>query len=415
MEKELPLQDPTHVIVKACHGPLTVRTRPERRLMARGKQFTAEIDPETGHCIINSEQDLTIWLPKQAMLTIEHAHGPSMIKGIVGGVYLQQAYDEVLLKNVGETAVAHVHGRLAGSNLNGRLQIEKALGDVQLKNILSFHCKIVEGDISAHYVSGTATIDKSSGDVFLKTVSDAVTVQKAQRDVNLQNIGGLITVADAQGDIRLKDRLPMGKHKLKASGDIIIRWPVNAPLLVDAHAPEIINRLPLENVTKQDGLLNGRLGGGETRLNLKSGHTIVLKPLHTTKWTEEGVPEQDFSIDLDFNIEMEQLGRQMAGLGEQIASEVSNKMTKLTSQLEGQFKALRKKEEAVRRAKQRTDKYMHTPPPPPPPPAQSPTPPPAPATPSPASEAAQLKILEMLEQGKINVDEANALLQAVGE
>ena len=415
MEKELPLNDPTHVVVEVCSGQLTIRTRPERRLMARGQQFTADISDETGHCILKSDGDLNLWLPKDATVTIQKAHGAVLVKGIIGGVYIGQAYGQVHLKNVGETALARVNGRVTGSNLNGRLQVEKAMGDVQLKNVMSVHGKIIKGDFSAHYVSGTVTLDQCWGDAFLRTVSDAVTVQMAKRDVNLQNVGGLITVSEATGDIRVKERLPMGKHVLKANSDIIVRWPVGAPVLIDAHAPEIINRLPLENVTEGDGLLNGQIGGGGARLNLKAGSSIVLKPLHTASWPEEGSEESDFAIDLDFNVEMEQIGRHMAGLGEQIAAEVSNKMAKLTTQLDSQFKALRKKEEAVRRAKQRTENYTaRTPRPPAPPPPPKRPKAAAPAQENGTSDAAQMKILEMLEAGKINIDEAQMLLQALG-
>jgi len=415
MEKELPLNDPTHVVIESCHGKLTIRTRPERRLMARGKQFTANIDEKTGHCMIRSDQDLNLWLPKQTELTIEKAYGSVLVKGISGGVYLRQAHGQVHLKNVGATAIARIHGRLTGSNLNGRLQVEKALGDIQLKNVMGIQCKIVDGDLSAHYVSGEVSIDKCMGDIFLKTVSDGVTIQQSKRDVNLQNIGGIINVYDAAGDVRLKERLPMGKHIINADSDIVIRWPIAAPVLIDAHAPTITNRLPLENVTEEEGLLNGRIGDGNTRLNLKAQSNVILKPLHNSTWTEDNASGEDFTVDLDFNIEMEHLGRHMAGLGEQIAAEVSDKMSKLTTQLEGQFKALRKKEEAVRRAKQRAEKYMQTPVkrPTPPKAPQPPTPPPPPTAPKPPSEMAHLKILEILQQGKISVDEAHTLLQAI--
>jgi hypothetical protein len=69
---------------------------------------------------------------------------------------------------------------------------------------------------------------------------------------------------------------------------------------------------------------------------------------------------------------------------------------------------MRKAEQAMRKAEQRAARESAYRQPTPP------TPPPAPSKPKVDTKAEQLKILKMLEEGTISLDEANTLLEALG-
>jgi hypothetical protein len=276
----------------------------------------------------------------------------------------------------------------------------------------------VHGDFAAYYINGDVQLDQGKGDINLKTVSGDVSINSGSRDVNLRNLGGVCAVQHAHGDIRLKGGLCEGAHTFTASGDIVVRWPANAPIQVVAKAPDVRNRLPLEDLKKLDDGLVGRLGDGNTVVSLTARGRIVLKEgrLVDEKWEND----QKEAFDMDFMTDL-------ANLGERVAAEVNHHMARFGTELETHFgpdfaqnisekvswqaeKAARKAEAAAEKARQyaeretaRAAKYA-----PPPPRARK-----AESTAAKASTEEQLKILRMVEKGTISPDEASTLLTAL--
>jgi hypothetical protein len=250
------------------------------------------------------------------------------------------------------------------------------------------------------------------GDFSLRNVGGDINLGQIHRDVNLRNIGGLVKVANVHGDIRLTGGLAPGKHHLKADGDIVLRWPENAPLHLEATAPKIRNRLNLTDLVEEEGRLTGRIGEGETFLILEANGRIILKDVQPTKeWEDFDGTEFDF----DFS-----------GIGEKISSEIASRMQDFSTRIEHNFgpefaarmeeqalKAAAKAEKAAAKAVQQVEKTArhmrwqndHT--------MWKPATPSAPGKEPQATAEEQLKILKMVEKGIISPDEAGTLLEAI--
>lgn len=220
-------------------------------------------------------------------------------------------------------------------------------------------------------------------------------------------------VGNVLGDIRLLGGLGPFAHSLHAEGDFVLIWPLDAPLLLEAEAPIIDNRLPLLDIHQVAGHLSGRLGDGKTRLAISAGGRLVLKEAQmvSKKWDLGG--EQLFGFDFV---------SELSSLGAKISSEVNEQVARVTSELETNFgpdfvqkmaeQFSQKAEAAAEMARKASEGEF--------PPASTPRPKQAKRS-KPASGAgdsgsnteAQLKILKMVEQGIISPDEANMLLQAL--
>ncbi len=221
-----------------------------------------------------------------------------------------------------------------------------------------------------------------------------------------------------------KGGLSAGEHIFEASGDIVVRWPRNAPLQLVAKASEVRSRLPLEDVKELENSMVGRIGDGDTIVTLIAGGKILLKEgqLIDEKWDNE----QKEAFDMDFMIDL-------AGLGERVSSEVNQSMAKVTQEIEAYFgpefaqnisakvtqqaeKAAQKAEAAAEKARRyaerqamRADRAYR--------PDHFAVPPkryPQPDAPTrKVSSEEQLKILRMVENGTISPDEASTLLEAL--
>jgi len=203
-------------------------------------------------------------------------------------------------------------------------------------------------------------------------------------------------------------------------GKIVVRWPDNAPVIVEASAPAFDIRLPLEDVVEEEGTLTGHIGDGDTLLLMEAKSRIIMKEMDTFSepWGDQFEDQIDFEFDLD-----------LSGLGERISTEINSKLGEFSSQFEEEFgvnfsadveqrvrnaaaRAERAAERAVRQAEKASKKARWQ--------AQrdswsNPAPASRPSAPkeAKATEAEQLKILRMVENGVITPDEAATLLEAL--
>jgi hypothetical protein len=398
-----------------CHGDLLIKGWAESSVLLNGDGYTAE-ESEKG-LVIESSGDLKLFVPANSAINVTEAHGDLAAKNFDGQFLLQHVAGDLAVSNLGPVSVDSANGDVRVQNLTGSLTLGEAMGDLSARNVEGIELTTLYGDFAARNVAGGVQITSVMGDVNLRTVNKDVTIDAGHRDVNLRNMGGRIKIADAQGDIRLRGGLTPGKHTLNAQGDIVVRWPVVEPLNLEARAPAIKNRLILSDLVEEEGFLSGRLGDGETFLFLEAKGRIDLKEANKGQKTWQQEAGIEFEVDLDLN-----------GLGEQISSEINYRINEWSKRMETQFspefahkieqkaqkaaeRAERAAERAIRRAEMAAQKLKWQT-------GQTNWQPPSrPARPSTkdkkATEAEQLKILQMVESGVISPEEATTLLEAI--
>ncbi|MBK8902870.1 MAG: hypothetical protein IPM53_16900 [Anaerolineaceae bacterium] len=398
-----------HINITECNGDLVVRTWAETAVSLKGDSF--EVNQAEEAISISSKRELKLTVPVYSSLSVQYANGDVAIKLVEGDVELVEVNGDAVLTGLNNVTIQTLNSDLSAKNLNGELSIDTVNGDVALRNIGGLTVQSVQGDLAVRNVNGSVTLHQAFGDVSLRTVNGDVTIHSGMRDVNLRNLGGLVTVESILGDIRLYGGLSEADHSLSAERDIIVRWPLTAPLNLTATAPSIKNRLPLDKETEMENTLIGRLGDGQTNLILKANGRILLKEgdiVDHQKWGED--PDLEAEFDFDF-----------ADLGSQISQQINEQVSQITQRLESKLgpeftqrmadkltrkveQATARAEQAAARARQRAER-------------QRPSRPPRPAAPpdlkQKASSEEQLKILKMVEQGIISPNEAATLLEAL--
>ncbi|MFQ5435610.1 MAG: DUF4097 family beta strand repeat-containing protein [Anaerolineae bacterium] len=426
MSQEKIFTDKTpHIVITDCQGDLVIRSWSEGAVLCKGDRF--ELTEGESAISIGSPTDLKLMVPEGGRLVIAHVRGDLVIKYVSGNISIQEAHRDAVLVGLGQLKFNTVHGDLSAKNIDGSFSVEQIHGDSIFRNIQALNLGTVYGDISARNVSGDFTLNEATGDISLRTVNGEVTIHSGQRDVNLRNLGGKTTVENISGDIRLYGGLSADAHSFQAERDIIVRWPMDAPINLVANAPLIKNRLRFEQEQKTDTSLTGRIGDGETQVTLAANGRIHLKEsqLIDSRWQSDA----DDPIDFDFSVDLE-------GLGAQISSQILDKFSRVATDLDQRFgpeftqrisekvsreaeraaakaeraaqQAAARAERAAERARKRAQKNVR----------RSPgRPPAAPKPPSPPKRKAtgeeQLKILKMVEQGIITSAEAATLLEAL--
>ena len=415
-----------HINITECQGDLVIRSWSENAVTCKGAGY--ELNQEETGISVSSPGDLKLMVPESSELTISQVSGDLVVKYVNGRISIHEAHRDVVLVGTADLKIGTIHNDLSAKNIDGSISTETIHGDSVFRNVQELNLGTIYGDVSVRNASGAVTLNEATGDISLRTVNGEVTVSSGQRDINLRNLGGKTTVTNIQGDIRLYGSLNADSHTLQCERDIIVRWPMDAPINLVANAPKIKSRLTLDVEQSTETSLTGKIGDGETNLSLTANGRIILKESQVVdpRWENESAGDVDF----DFSVDLE-------GLGAQISSQILDKFSQVATDLDQRFgpdftqriserisreaeraaskaeraaeRAAAKAERAAEQARRRAERNMR----------RSPgRPPAAPKPPSPPKQKAtseeQLKILKMVEQGIISPAEAATLLEALG-
>ena len=397
------LSESSTIRVESCGGDLIVRGWTNPMLQVKGDYHIEESDKGFK---LESRGTLQLTLPRETNLSVGRVSGDLVIKLYTGNAFAEYVHGDEVFSQAGDFDLGIVHGDLVARNLLGTISVNEVNGDVVARVVGGAVFGAVHGDLSARVVDGDLQIDVIHGDADLRTINGNVTVNQGYRDINLYGIGGLLSVSDVTGDVRLRGGLTHGDHHVKARGDIVVRWPAGMSLAVNATSPKIENRLQLDELSEKPGFLAGQIGAGEVNLTMATDGRIILREEEPVKgkWNGYG-GEMEFDFGMD-----------MTGMAARIEAEVESHLSRVTRDLEARFgagfaqqindKVSRKVERASERARRRTDfrdktsgfEYASA----------------APASPKKAVITEEhLRILKMVENGKISPEEAGMLLDAL--
>jgi hypothetical protein len=348
--KRIQLGKPPEIEINAG-GSLVIRGWTEDSAMLNGDDF--QIEEQERVLSIVADGDLHLMVPLEAMITVNEANGDVAIKNIENSVRLGQIKGNVVLQNLLSAETTRVFGDFLIRNLSDSCVVGEALGDASFREVGDLTVQTIYGDCAVSYVNGSVEILEVMGDIVLRTINGDVTISEGRRDVNIRNIGGTCHVNSVHGDIRMRGGLSSGKHRLTADGDIVLRWPGDASLIVEARAADIKNRLDLVDVVEENGMLIGRLGEGQTFLFLNSKGRIILNLAEAVKDHTSQLNEKEFSFNFD-------LGQ----LGEYVASEIDNHMAYFSARMQKEFgsefaaRLEQTAQEAATRAEKATEKAI---------------------------------------------------------
>ncbi len=394
--------DSPFIRIESCDGDLVVRGWAEPMLQIKGNYQMEET--EKGY-VITKGDTLHLYVPRDATVSGGRIGGNLVVRQFTGAAMYEYVHGDANLRQAGDHTFEIIHGDLVIRNLLGSVAADEVNGDVSVRGAGGLTFGEVHGDLSARVLDGDVVVEMLNGDADLRTVNGSVTVRKGYRDVNLNGISGEVAISDITGDIRLRGGLSAGHHSVEARGDIVVRWPAGLPVNLSAKGARIDNRMKFDEVTEKAGHLSGQVGDGETHLSLVTAGRIILRG-------EEPESEQvKYGDDMEFDWNAE-----MASISSRIEAEVNAHLSRVSRELETKFgsgfsqglndKIARKMEKATEQMRRhgvrgRAGKasYDFTTAPPP--------------VRKPASTEEQLKILKMVERGKITPEEAGMLLEAL--
>jgi hypothetical protein len=415
-----------HITIIKCAKNLLVRGKDVAQVTIRvdGEAKDLDLEQEGETLTLSAKEDCEITCPADSTLTIQACQENAKVDGVAGTIATETVHGNLTIKDVGPTEFTRVDGNLFARDVGGILHGKTVGGNARVRDVqgecilekvnVNLTAHDVEGDLQGETVGGNAHIDDVRGRCALKKISGNLAIYEVQDGV---------TVKQVDGNARVKPPfVPGATYRIVAGGNLDIRIPENASLrLALLAAGGVHSKVTGLTLEETDGQMQGVLGNGEAVVEAQAGGSITLG----RKGSAEG-PPGEFEFDMDFMDDLDSIGPMIeARVGEAMAKlevhleqglgQINGEKLriKIERAAEKSARAAERAAEEVRRAAEREAqkarmraersqrRWERAS-------GQKPHP-----RPEPVSEEEQLRVLRMVEQGKITPEQAADLLGAM--
>lgn len=382
----IPISENKTVIVK-CSGDLFLRGDEQAEVRFQSSEDRIRVHQSNENVYVETHASMDISVPRRATIIIERVGGSAFVQDLEGSLTIMKVGGDLALQRMGSVRVEKAGGSCLIEDVSDALSIGKIGGDLTVRQAV--------GEFSAGTVGGSASLQ-------------------------LAGIGH--AEARVGGDAQLYFTQSVGDRiTLKAGGNIGLYVPENANaafnLVSNGERVEVRLRRQGEQVINEEFELRRyelSLGGGDGKVEMVAGGDIRL--------SDEEIQPEPITEELDRREMAWKEARERHGhpswsggfgfdRSSAWADMISRRAQEAARRAEQRAQnAMRRTEEQIRMAAEReihrTERHWRTGVPTPPTP---PTPPPA----HPVTEKERLMILQMLQDGKITVEQAEMLLAAM--
>jgi hypothetical protein len=412
MEIRLFKHDVSNPVIIRTGGNLNLHTWDQEEVGVRADPHTLSAnEQEDGSLELHAGANLEVSLIHHALVNIEHVGASAHIEGLQGSLHMDKVGGRLTVVNCTNLAMDKVGGSFHAEKINGSVHVDKVGG--------SSHLKQINGELRIDKTGGSLIASEINGQVDAEKVGGSLYATSVNGELNVNKVGGDIEVLTpvhsmnlrAGGDIRINflQGVP-GEMHLSAGGDVELHIPqgTGANLIVSCDEMRLdlqSGKQSFEDVSPDFRHTIGT-GGSELwpEIWIKAGGDVFIndsKPLdleveEMVNESQEDFGNWDFSFGSfeEFGQMAEKFAERATKMGERIGERVARKMERRFGNRDF--------------FNENDSFHMHQPP------MSSHSPVTGGAEKEPISDEEYQLILGMLQEKKISVEEANALLKSLG-
>lgn len=288
-EQTIEMSDAPQILIDECLGDLVVRGAAQPQVTVRLRDGSREVSlqREGDAVTLSARADCFIICPLGATLTIRTVRGDLKLKEVQGQIAIGTVYGDVALRTVGPTTLEQTQGDLSARQVTGDLQVRGVAGDARVRG-----------------VGGVLTISGVGG------------------DLRAEGLRGGLEAQGVGADVRLGPPFsPGATYRATAGSDLIAYLPADASLqMIFLSGGRVRSQIPGLTLHESGGETRGTLGAGEATLEAQVGGHVRLRPA-------EGEAVMTEDLDLEFATEME-------GLGAVIEARITEAMAEMEMRLQ---------------------------------------------------------------------------------
>ncbi len=350
----------------------------------------------------NASCDLRV--PVSSSIKIEKVMGSAKISEINNNIDIERAFGNLVLYDIESANVEKVGGNFSVRQAKSHVQVEKVAGNLTAEDVESFACEKVGGNCRIKNVANNLHLAKAGGKFVGQSIREFAGNSKigGSFTAHSMHLGGALQVG---GSIKLRNVTFSGDPNLRAGGNIDVvfgKSQDNTKFIMRSNA-KIRIKTQDKDETRIKGTCDYQLGDGLMSVNMAAGGSIYLSD------QLNGVEDVVGDLSDEFNFE------------ESAFSEmIRDRIDSATKMAEAKVKSAEIRLEQIREKVEKQRGFgldidfgeggssVRTPETPPPPVQR-------PAGKKGATDEERLMILQMLQDKKISVEDAETLFRALEE
>jgi hypothetical protein len=276
-------------MIEFIRGDLSLVGWEGEDILLKGDNDEMQFDQNAETVTISCEDDLSLRVPKEASIFVKKITGDASIRGVMGGIEVQEIEGDLSIRDMDSAAIGTLHSDFSLRGAKGHLSIKSALGDISIREV--------------------------DGNVSLESVADDLALRDVRGNVNANVAGDVVLYLNPQaGNV----------YSVNAGDDILLVMPpkANATLTLNADSIDI----EWKGIKNDEDITNRviTLGDGSAIVTLVAGGDIRV-----SNQPNAGDTAEDFG-------NFAGIGMDWSGFGERISRQVN--------------RAAKQAEEAARRA-----------------------------------------------------------------
>lgn len=365
--------------------------RDEVRLDTRDLKKLSTEETENG-IRISCKENLNLWIPHESSLIAERIGGTAIVRNIHGDVSFERVGGSTTVKDAASLSVGQCGGSLSAKN--------------------------IDGDVTAERVGGSATIKAVAGDVRLSKISGSTNLRNIDGNITVKDASGSFTVRDAGPDIDVECRgnaslhladIGEGHYTVNASGNVFchLYGAEDVAISLESGSGDVHLFTDEGIEALHTGKHQFTLGEGEGQLAIKAGGSVTVD----TRTSAKGFAfDTDFGEDLaeDFETLADEISEQISGQVESQLESLDEKLESLRARLQAgglRRSTARRTERRLNAAQRKLHRKLEQ--------SKARAVAKARRRAEPVSEAERLSVLQMVQDKKITVEDAEMLLNAL--
>ncbi len=311
---------------------------------------TAETTPSPTIVVEECLGDLSVQGTDEPRLTLSLRNGTDALSLRREGetVFLTLRADARLVcPRAARLTLAAVRGDLRVRDVSGPLTVGVVSGDGTFRQVGPLTLGEISGDLSLNAVSGEVRIREVFGDARIQEVDGLLSVRAVRGDLRAASLRGGAAVEGVGADLRLRPPyVPGAAYRFGVGSTARILVPADASVRFALRAGgRVRSTVPGLSLAEAGGVMTGTLGGGESLVEVVAGSHILLVP-ETGEEAEWGA-----------------WAAGMEDIGAVVEARIAEAMALLEARLEESLRSVdseeirRRVERAAERARQAAERY----------------------------------------------------------
>jgi len=315
------------VLVKSIGSGLQIKGWDRPEILAKSSSDNdLKLEEGDGVIMVSSPMDCVLYVPHNASIEVNKVGNDARIRSVFGGITVSAVGSEFAVRDTGPVTAGKVGNNFIGKRINGELKVEKIGSSATLGDVGKVQLGSIGNQLVAKRVRGDLQVDKRvGGNAVVRDIDGQVSIKTVGGSLHIREISGGITV-DVGGNTTAEfSPVSWQVYEIKSGGSVRCHVPgdANAKFEILSGAQNIRIKAPSISETIKEGNYNLTLGEGDASVKLTAGGRVDIT---TRDMDWDGV--QDF--DIDFTKEISSMADEIT---EQAALQIESQLEMLENNL----------------------------------------------------------------------------------